>query len=129
MSLGIDNIMEAASFIGDIVEVAEGVASAKGENKKRIKPKVKESNKKSDATEQSIKKINAKENKQQSEQDEKSRMADAQRKADYEETKARNSLKQRAGQSNARLKEAIILGEIIGQPRCKTRQNRRARRV
>lgn len=67
--------------------------------------------------------------KQPSEQDEKSRMADVQRKADYEETKARNSLKQRTGQSNARLKEAIILGEIIGQPRCKTRQNRRARRI
>lgn len=127
--MGIDNIMEAASFIGDIVEVAEGVASVKGENKKRIKRKVKESNKKSDATEQNIKKVNAQKNKQQSEQDEKSRMADVQRKTDYEETKARNTLKQVTAQSNGRLKEAIILAEVIGQPRCKTRQNRRARRV
>ena len=127
--MGIDNIMEAASFIGDIVEGAEGVASVKGENKKRIKRKVKESNKKSDATEQNIKKVNAQKNKQQSEQDEKSRMADVQRKTDYEETKARNTLKQVTAQSNGRLKEAIILAEVIGQPRCKTRQNRRARRV
>lgn len=124
-----DILMEAAGFIGDIVEVTEGVVSAKGENKKPIKRKVKVSNKKINAKEENIKNTNGKKNKQQSEQDEKSLMADKQRKADYEETKARNSLKQMESQRNARLKEAIILGEIIGQPRCKTRQNRRARSV
>lgn len=124
-----DILMEAAGFIGDIVEVTEGVVSAKGENKKHIKRKVKVSNKKINAKEENIKNTNGKKNKQQSEQDEKSLMADKQRKADYEETKARNSLKQVESQRNARLKEAIILGEIIGQPRCKTRQNRRARSV
>ena len=127
--MGIEDIMEAADFIGDIMEVTEGVVSAKRENKKPIKRKVKVSNKKIHAKEENIKNTNGKKNKQQSEQDEKSRMADKQRKADYEETKARNSLKQVESQRNARLKEAIILGEIIGQPRCKTRQNRRARSV
>lgn len=127
--MGIEDIMDAADFIGDIVEVTEGVVSTKGESKKPIKRKVKVSNKKINAKEENIKNTNGKKNKQQSEQDKKSRMADKQRKADYEETKARNSLKQVESQRNARLKEAIILGEIIGQPRCKTRQNRRARSV
>lgn len=127
--MGIEDIMDAADFIGDIMEVTEGVVSAKRENKKPIKRKVKVSNKKINAKEENIKNTNGKKNKQQSEQDEKSRMADEQRKSDYEETKARNSLKQVESQRNARLKEAIILAEIIGQPRCKTRQNRRARSV
>ena len=124
-----DILMEAAGFIGDIVEVTEGVVSAKGENKKTIKRKVKVPNKKINAKEENIKNVKAHKNKQQSEQDEKLRMADEQRKADYEGAKSKNSLKQASKQSNARLKEAIILAEIIGQPRCKTRQNRRARSV
>lgn len=127
--MGIEDIMEAADFIGDIMEVTGDVVSAKRENKKTIKRKVKVPNKKINAKEENIKNVKAHKNKQQSEQDEKLRMADEQRKADYEETKARNSLKQVESQRNARLKEAIILGEIIGQPRCKTRQNRRARSV
>ena len=127
--MGIEDIMEAADFIGDIMEVTGDVVSAKRENKKTIKRKVKVPNKKINAKEENIKNVKAHKNKQQSEQDEKSRMADEQRKSDYEEIKARNSLKQGESQRNARLKEAIILAEIIGQPRCKTRQNRRARSV
>lgn len=127
--MGIEDIMDAADFIGDIVEVTEGVVSTKGESKKPIKRKVKVPNKKINAKEENIKNVKAHKNKQQSEQDEKLRMADEQRKADYEGAKSKNSLKQASKQSNARLKEAIILAEIIGQPRCKTRQNRRARSV
>ena len=127
--MGIEDIMDAADFIGDIMEVTEGVVSAKRENKKHIKRKVKVPNKKINAKEENIKNVKAHKNKQQSEQDEKLRMADEQRKADYEGAKSKNSLKQASKQSNARLKEAIILAEIIGQPRCKTRQNRRARSV
>lgn len=127
--MGIEDIMEAADFIGDIMEVTGDVVSAKRENKKTIKRKVKVPNKKINAKEENIKNVKAHKNKQQSEQDEKLRMADEQRKADYEGAKSKNSLKQASKQSNARLKEAIILAEIIGQPRCKTRQNRRARSV
>ena len=129
--MGIEDIMDAADFIGDIMEVTEGVVSAKRGNKKHIKRKVKVSNKKIHAKQENIKKANTKKvkEKQNSEQDEKSRIADKQRKADYEGAKSKNSLKQASKQSNARLKEAIILAEIIGQPRCKTRQNRRARSV
>lgn len=129
--MGIEDIMEEADFIGDIMEVAEGVVSTQTEIKKSTKEKAKPSKKKSNAKQENIKKANTKKvkEKQNPEQDEKSRIADEQRKADYEGAKSKNSLKQASRQSNARLKEAIILAEIIGQPRCKTRQNRRARSV
>lgn len=47
---------------------------------------------------------------------------------DKVEAKHNQEFKARGEEAN-RLREAMILSEIIGQPRCKMRHNRRARRI
>ena len=130
------DFVEAVDFMGDMIEITDGVIKTKVRRDKKGKVKsllqgsqddyeVNNQNVSQNSFDSSKKVIK----KQKPEQDEKSQTADKQRKANYEEAKAKNRVRRDPRQNNERLREAIILAEIIGEPRCRSRQSRRTRRV
>lgn len=73
--------------------------------------------------------INKRVKKQNNAEDEEKRKVDEERQMKEEQVKKMNNLKfQSNTEGRASLREAMILAEIIGQPRCKDRRARRRRR-